>query len=151
MPASSEIDEIFAAKPQGTASKTKKKAKQSSSKRSNPETVVDSSSSRHHPKKRQKIDGQSKKSSSTQRPQHDDDRFKDSRGTGSRQKTEEGYNIYKEDELGIGNEGGGASIQFSASRLITPPKTHRCVPSTVIAASDSDPCITSFQERQIRR
>ncbi|KAI6005226.1 hypothetical protein F5J12DRAFT_835589 [Pisolithus orientalis] len=110
MPASSEIDEIFAAKPQGTASKTKKKAKQSSSKRSNPETVVDSSSSRHHPKKRQKIDGQSKKSSSTQRPQHDDDRFKDSRGTGSRQKTEEGYNIYKEDELGIGNEGGDAPL-----------------------------------------
>ncbi|KAI6153439.1 DUF1764-domain-containing protein [Pisolithus tinctorius] len=90
MPASSEIDEIFAAKPQATASKTKKKAKQSSSKRSNPETVVDSSS--------------------TQRPQHDDDRFKDSRGTGSRQKTEEGYNIYKEDELGIGNEGGDTPL-----------------------------------------
>ncbi|KAI6133203.1 hypothetical protein EDD16DRAFT_1734744 [Pisolithus croceorrhizus] len=147
----SEIDEIFASKPKTKGSspppKTKKRTKRSSSKRSNhhPETVVDPSS-RHRPPKRQKTDGQSalpKKSS----PRHDDDRFKDSRGTGSRRKTEEGYSVYKEDELGIGNEGGGAPLQSSASRLITLPKTRRYVPLTVIAASDY-PCTTSIQKRQ---
>ena len=58
----------------------------------------------------------------------DEDRFKDSRGTGPRtfrfircpepsadalptgRKTEEGFSIYKEDELGINAEGGGESF-----------------------------------------
>jgi len=35
-----------------------------------------------------------------------EDEFRDSRGTGPRRKTEEGYLVYKEDELGIGDEGG---------------------------------------------
>ncbi|KAI6031889.1 hypothetical protein BKA83DRAFT_4206908, partial [Pisolithus microcarpus] len=93
MPAS-EIDEIFASKPKTKGSpppppKTKKKTKRSSSKRSNPETSTLSSKSS---------------------PRHDDDRFKNSRGTSSRPKTEEGYSIYKEDELGIGNAGGGTPL-----------------------------------------
>ncbi|KAF7320253.1 hypothetical protein MKEN_00809900 [Mycena kentingensis (nom. inval.)] len=46
-----------------------------------------------------------------QRPQKEDlDRFKDSRGTGPRRKTEEGFSIYKEDELGINDEGGDTPL-----------------------------------------
>ncbi|KAG8981798.1 hypothetical protein FRB93_008352 [Tulasnella sp. JGI-2019a] len=37
----------------------------------------------------------------------DDRKFMDSRGSGPRRKTEEGFFIYKEDELGIRDEGGG--------------------------------------------
>ncbi|CUA70106.1 hypothetical protein RSOLAG22IIIB_00452 [Rhizoctonia solani] len=40
----------------------------------------------------------------------DDERFRDSRGTGPRRRTEEGYAIYKEDELGINNEGGDTPL-----------------------------------------
>ncbi|KAI0732289.1 DUF1764-domain-containing protein [Fomitopsis betulina] len=36
--------------------------------------------------------------------------FKDSRGTGPRRKTEEGFAIYKEDELGISDTGGNTSL-----------------------------------------
>ncbi|KAI5991643.1 hypothetical protein EDD15DRAFT_2276598 [Pisolithus albus] len=109
MPAS-EIDEIFASKPKtkGSPPKTKKKTKRSSSKRSNPETVIDPSS-RHHPQKRQRIDGQSVLSSKGS-SRDDNDRFRDSRGTSSRRKTDEGYSIYKEDELGIGNSGGDTPL-----------------------------------------
>ncbi|KAF9520495.1 hypothetical protein BS47DRAFT_636209 [Hydnum rufescens UP504] len=39
-------------------------------------------------------------------PDDDIDRFRDSRGTGPRRRTEEGYAIYKEDELGIDIEAG---------------------------------------------
>ncbi|KAH9944482.1 DUF1764-domain-containing protein [Epithele typhae] len=48
-----------------------------------------------------------------QRPKKDreeDDRFKDSRGTGPRRKTEEGFAIYKEDELGITAQGGDTPL-----------------------------------------
>ncbi|KAI9445039.1 hypothetical protein H4582DRAFT_1806677 [Lactarius indigo] len=37
----------------------------------------------------------------------DQDKFNDSRGTGPRRKTEEGFSIFKEDELGINVEAGG--------------------------------------------
>ncbi|CAE6471657.1 unnamed protein product [Rhizoctonia solani] len=40
----------------------------------------------------------------------DDERFRDSRGTGPRRRTEEGYAIYKEDELGINDEGGDTAL-----------------------------------------
>jgi len=37
-------------------------------------------------------------------------RFKDSRGTGPRKKTEEGWSVYKEDELGINADAGDTSL-----------------------------------------
>ncbi|KAH8108826.1 DUF1764-domain-containing protein [Phellopilus nigrolimitatus] len=37
-------------------------------------------------------------------------RFTDSRGTGPRRKTEEGFSVFKEDELGIGDEGGDTPL-----------------------------------------
>ncbi|PCH33542.1 DUF1764-domain-containing protein, partial [Wolfiporia cocos MD-104 SS10] len=40
----------------------------------------------------------------------DEERFKDSRGTGPRRKTEEGFAIYKEDELGITDQGGDTPL-----------------------------------------
>jgi len=40
------------------------------------------------------------------RDDEDDTLFKDSRGTGPRRKTEEGYRVFKEDELGINDTGG---------------------------------------------
>ncbi|KAI9462394.1 hypothetical protein BJY52DRAFT_145589 [Lactarius psammicola] len=38
------------------------------------------------------------------------DKFNDSRGTGPRRKTEEGFSIFKEDELGINVEAGGTPL-----------------------------------------
>jgi len=46
-------------------------------------------------------------STKSARDDEDDALFKDSRGTGPRKKTEEGYRVFKEDELGITEEGGG--------------------------------------------
>lgn len=40
----------------------------------------------------------------------DKDKFNDSRGTGPRRKTEEGFSVYKEDELGINVETGGTPL-----------------------------------------
>ncbi|CCM00923.1 uncharacterized protein FIBRA_02969 [Fibroporia radiculosa] len=40
----------------------------------------------------------------------DVERFRDSRGTGPRRKTEEGFAIYKEDELGINDQGGDTPL-----------------------------------------
>ncbi|KAI6007474.1 hypothetical protein EDD15DRAFT_2211606, partial [Pisolithus albus] len=101
------------------------KTKRSSSKRSNPETVIDPSS-RHHPQKRQRIDG----SLSSQ--------AKDSRGTSSRRKTEEGYSIYKEDELGIGNSGGDTPLcPFDCS-------CYKCSPAQV----SDHPCTRNVSKRQ---
>ncbi|KZV63283.1 DUF1764-domain-containing protein [Peniophora sp. CONT] len=87
-----------------------------------PETVVDTSSALLSapaivaPAKKSKTSGSLLKkaaaakssSGSKKNADADDDegRFKDSRGTGPRKKTEEGFSIYKEDELGIQDEGG---------------------------------------------
>ncbi|KAF8641144.1 hypothetical protein AX17_000786 [Amanita inopinata Kibby_2008] len=82
-----------------------------SEKRPPPETIVDSSSTVTQ-LKRQKIDNVEKshpKKMGHRPPKVDDEdetSFKNSRGTGPRRRTEEGWLVYKEDELGIG-EGGG--------------------------------------------
>lgn len=102
-------------------------------KRVEPETVVDSSASISiQATKRRKTASVLSAEGTTRMAKkkatdHDDvDRFRDSRGTGPRacniypmykldiqamnsigRKTEEGFSIYKEDELGIGDRGGG--------------------------------------------
>ncbi|KJA29277.1 hypothetical protein HYPSUDRAFT_211173 [Hypholoma sublateritium FD-334 SS-4] len=87
----------------------------SSKKRPAPETVVDTSRHLLAPAKRRKVDPvrDDSKVSST-RPKKGivdpDTLFKDSRGTSDRRKTEEGWSVYKEDELGIGDEGGGEQL-----------------------------------------
>jgi len=45
-----------------------------------------------------------------EKEKEDLDRFKDSRGTGPRRKTEEGFSIFKEAELGINPEAGGTPL-----------------------------------------
>ncbi|KAG9125606.1 hypothetical protein FRC07_006925 [Ceratobasidium sp. 392] len=78
-------------------------------KRKLPETVVDPSLAAEPKSKKSKAVKKDKNSVATRAENSDDQRFKDSRGTGPRRRTEEGYAIYKEDELGIGMEGGGKS------------------------------------------
>lgn len=108
--------------------------KKSSTKRPAPETIVDLSVSLPSASKKQKRDPSSskmddakiqklKKSPKSQ----EDDGFTDSRGIGPRmysfssrvgdclhcnqgKRTEEGWAVYREDELGITNEGGGESL-----------------------------------------
>ncbi|TFK41011.1 hypothetical protein BDQ12DRAFT_678743 [Crucibulum laeve] len=81
-----------------------------SNKRPAPETVLDPSSSLLTIK-RHKLDidvtSEAKAKGSKPRKAKEDDTFQDSRGSGSRKKTKEGWKVYKEDELGIGDEGGG--------------------------------------------
>ncbi|KAJ7706390.1 hypothetical protein B0H17DRAFT_1037010 [Mycena rosella] len=119
----SEIDDIFAKRPVASTSalvppkKKKTKDKQppqpsatpsSSKKRPAPETIVDPST-RVPPQKRIKTDKPPPPASSTS-TKEDTERFKDSRGSGPRRKTEEGWSIYKEDELGIGDAGGDTPL-----------------------------------------
>ncbi|KAJ7431826.1 hypothetical protein B0H11DRAFT_1941227 [Mycena galericulata] len=115
----SEIDDIFAMRPVASTSaivpaKKKHKPKEkpssekstpaaSSKKRLVPETVIDPST-RPPPPKKTKLD---KPSVVVGSAKEDTEKFKDSRGSGPRRKTEEGWSIYKEDELGIGDDGGG--------------------------------------------
>ncbi|KAF9270366.1 hypothetical protein L218DRAFT_1071807 [Marasmius fiardii PR-910] len=54
----------------------------------------------------------------------DGERFRDSRGTGPRRKTEEGWLIFKEDELGI-NDGGGGNLRFTAFLPLTSTSRRR--------------------------
>ncbi|KAJ7102130.1 hypothetical protein B0H15DRAFT_813301 [Mycena belliarum] len=116
----SEIDDIFAKRPVASTSalarpkkkqrtKDKPTAVQAPSattgtfkKRPAPETFVDASATRAPPQKRAKVDKPVASSS-----KEDTERFKDSRGSGPRRKTEEGWSIYKEAELGIVDAGGG--------------------------------------------
>ncbi|KAJ7786104.1 hypothetical protein B0H16DRAFT_1489166 [Mycena metata] len=117
----SEIDDIFAKRPVASTSalvppkkkKQKTKEKQppektapvasSSTKRPAPETIIDPST-RAPPQKKPKVD------KPIPADNDDTERFKDSRGSGPRRKTEEGWSIYKEDELGIGDEGGDTPL-----------------------------------------
>ncbi|KAK2461805.1 hypothetical protein APHAL10511_006268 [Amanita phalloides] len=114
----SEIDQIFATKgkaldPPPSNKKEKKRALDVSGhghssehkKRPLPETVIDIVQP-----KRPKI-ARATKSRSNRSDYQDDDqtKFKDSRGLTTRRTTEEGWPIYKEDELGISDGGGGKS------------------------------------------
>ncbi|KAG2077153.1 DUF1764-domain-containing protein [Suillus decipiens] len=134
----SEIDDIFAAKGKARAvepapipsvkkeKKKKRKDKLSTSdeispssesktlkKRPLPETIVDpsfkSSSSSKRPKLDALVSSQREKVYHETRKE-DEDRFKNSRGSGPRRKTDDGFNIYKEDELGISNAGGDTPL-----------------------------------------
>ncbi|RDB28914.1 Uncharacterized protein C6G9.01c [Hypsizygus marmoreus] len=130
----SEIDDIFSSRAKAkivqavasTSSLPEKKKKHKDKKRKRepvddppaslsksrplPETVIDTSALVLNGK-RQKTDrgGATAKAvqPSMKHPDRaDESRFKDSRGSGPRKKTEEGWAIYKEDELGIRDEGG---------------------------------------------
>ncbi|KAF8203697.1 hypothetical protein BJ912DRAFT_207403 [Pholiota molesta] len=111
-------------------------ASSSSKKRPAPETVLDTSHHLSGPLKRHKGDQpkpseEAKASKSRSKKAVDADAaFKDSRGTSDRRKTEEGWLVYKEDELGIGDEGGGEPLcvhyflLFTATRVQTHPYVH---------------------------
>ncbi|ESK98341.1 hypothetical protein Moror_91 [Moniliophthora roreri MCA 2997] len=130
--ASSEIDDIFASKGKAKAvpppstsfgassskSKSEKKRKRKHEASTTPasstaETIVDPSAQFSNAK-RQKIDKKTKESKSKSDKldavREDEEKFKDSRGTGPRRKTEEGWSIYKEDELGINDQGGDTPL-----------------------------------------
>ncbi|KAJ4486314.1 DUF1764-domain-containing protein [Lentinula aciculospora] len=132
--AKSEIDDIFASKGKvqptviASTSSTKKDKKRKRKSESDakdsaaadkpkrrPETIVDPSASMPTAKRvkiskfsekagtgKEKVSGKAK----------EEDRFKDSRGTGPRRKTEEGWSIYKADELGLkdDDEGGDTPL-----------------------------------------
>ncbi|KAG8964694.1 hypothetical protein FRC03_001461 [Tulasnella sp. 419] len=84
-----------------------------STKRAAPETIVDPSlqlnagPATKRQKKSSKGQEEQRAKETKNKDEEDIDRFKDSRGTGPRRRTEEGYLIYKEDELGIDPEKGG--------------------------------------------
>ncbi|KAF8559220.1 DUF1764-domain-containing protein [Imleria badia] len=88
----SEIDDIFAA--------PKKKIKTSPKTESHhPETILDPSKKQPEPAQKRRREKKA-----------DNDRFKDSRGFAPRRKTVDGFNIYKEDELGISTTGGDTPL-----------------------------------------
>ncbi|KAJ8084175.1 hypothetical protein AAF712_001035 [Marasmius tenuissimus] len=143
----SEIDDIFASKgkakaalkPQpepssSTKSKPEKKRKRKHqatsivTSSSAPETVVDPSI-KIPTTKRQKVtkDSADTKTKATKKAEKtsDNDGFTDSRGTGPRRKTEEGWSVFKEDELGINDEGGGNLYSEAFLRLMSTSYTDR--------------------------
>jgi len=142
--AKSEIDDVFASKGRATATqptsssaapvekRRKSKKKKSvveiakttnevtTKKRAAPETVVDPSS-RLPSAKRVKASVATTTNIlwKNDNAKGDGERFKDSRGSGPRRKTEEGFLIFKEDELGIKNEGGGETRLVQISVLLS--------------------------------
>ncbi|TBU35129.1 hypothetical protein BD311DRAFT_745623 [Dichomitus squalens] len=87
------------------------------SKRKVPETVFDPSvtlpstkSNKSKAPRVEKTEGGVPKAKKAKKDREEEDRFKDSRGTGPRRKTEEGFSIYKEDELGITDQGGDTAL-----------------------------------------
>ncbi|KEP52371.1 DUF1764-domain protein [Rhizoctonia solani 123E] len=78
-------------------------------KRKAPETIVDPSLEVEVKSKKTKS-SKAKEGKKSAAVDSDDERFRDSRGTGPRRRTEEGYAIYKEDELGINAEGGDTPL-----------------------------------------
>jgi len=122
----SEIDDIFASKP---TSKKKQQQKPSTSsfpqskpksveessckKRPLPETVVDVSADLAGPSKRRKkntIPNKNSKLNETKKNPNKITGFEDSRGSDDRRKTEEGWLVYKEHELGLNSEGGDTPL-----------------------------------------
>ncbi|KAI0778072.1 hypothetical protein BD413DRAFT_489676 [Trametes elegans] len=84
-------------------------------KRKVPETVFDPSAAlpalkEPKPRKADKTATGAAKPKKPKQAREEEERFKDSRGTGPRRKTEEGFSIYKEDELGISHEGGDTPL-----------------------------------------
>jgi hypothetical protein len=95
-----------------------------SSKKRAPETVIDPSLSATTPAssrvaKEKRVSLLKRKSKPSKHPE-EDSAFADSRGTGPRKHTEEGWAIFKEDELGISAESGGmCSIPLSKTIALT--------------------------------
>ncbi|KAI9062961.1 DUF1764-domain-containing protein [Trametes sanguinea] len=84
-------------------------------KRKVPETVFDPSASlpsikEAKTRKADKSAGAAPKAKKPKKDREEEERFKDSRGTGPRRTTEEGFAIYKEDELGITDQGGDTPL-----------------------------------------
>ncbi|KAG7450362.1 DUF1764-domain-containing protein [Guyanagaster necrorhizus] len=118
----SEIDDIFAAKrslaTSSSTSHTVKKSKkrrrdhptndhhEPPSKKRVPQTVIDPSATNRINQTKRSDRSNIKSFKSGKGSKADEERFKDSRGSGPRRKTEEGWSVYKEDELGMINEGG---------------------------------------------
>ncbi|PPQ89411.1 hypothetical protein CVT25_002229 [Psilocybe cyanescens] len=108
-----------------------------SKKRPAPETVVDTSDRLTAPIKRHKgllTKGEDKAPKPSKSDKKGLDEFKDSRGTGDRRTTEEGWLVYKEDELGIGDEGGGElqCVRHILLSIVTLYQRLRYVPLTAI-------------------
>ncbi|KAI0724436.1 hypothetical protein C8T65DRAFT_626470 [Cerioporus squamosus] len=81
-------------------------------KRQVPETVFDPSAGLSSAKttKPAKVERAVVKQKKPKKDREEEQRFKDSRGTGPRRTTEEGFLIYKEDELGIADSGGDTPL-----------------------------------------
>ncbi|KAG6868089.1 hypothetical protein C0993_007668 [Termitomyces sp. T159_Od127] len=128
----SEIDDIFASKGKdsverpapatNTFFKDKTKNKKSTKRKRDepitepatqckppPKTVIDTSNTVTKAK-RFKIEDKSRPHKATKETLTDDTKFRDSRGSGSRKTTEEGWLVYKEEELGIRDEGGDTPL-----------------------------------------
>ncbi|KAI0257386.1 DUF1764-domain-containing protein [Lactifluus subvellereus] len=125
---SSEIDDIFSRKAaipktsQHSSSNYKQKKRKNKlsqiqlakSKRPPPEIVLDPSIQLSHVSTSKAIShdrpGCPSKKRKLVETRQDQDKFRDSRGTVPRRKTEEGFSIYKEDELGINAEAGDTPL-----------------------------------------
>ncbi|KAI0757115.1 hypothetical protein C8Q80DRAFT_1265087 [Daedaleopsis nitida] len=85
-------------------------------KRQVPETVFDpsiglpSTTTKGKAANAEKTSSVATKHKKPKKDREEEERFKDSRGTGPRRKTEEGFLIYKEDELGISGQGGDTPL-----------------------------------------
>ncbi|KIK06848.1 hypothetical protein K443DRAFT_673756 [Laccaria amethystina LaAM-08-1] len=85
-----------------------------SKKRPPPETVVDTSANLPSLKRQKKETGPGKvrvrQTTKSDLSEPNGGLFKDSRGSGARRTTDEGLSIYKEDELGIRDDGGDTPL-----------------------------------------
>ncbi|KAM5535361.1 hypothetical protein V8D89_010883 [Ganoderma adspersum] len=102
-------------------------------KRKVPETVFDPSvalpsANQGKTAKAEKSGVNAVKSKKPKKAREEEDRFKDSRGAGPRRKTEEGFAIFKEDELGITDQAGGQYCAIRAVPLYRSPELPLQIP-----------------------
>lgn len=119
---------------QGVTSDIQKEPPIPTNKRPLPETIVDPSALPNN-SKRHRSDSDTNPPSKRKKDLKEEELFKDSRGTGPREphhlpyskmltivsgrKTEEGWNIYKADELGLNDEGGGEQADTFAFTVLS--------------------------------
>lgn len=112
---------------------------QPSKKNKVPETIIDPSlpSAPSKPPPTTTASSSKKKKTTTSSVQNDDG-FADSRGTGPRKRTEEGWSVFKEAELGIDVEAGGTCDLYSqgwCTVVIGGSQGHLCVRLIAIVVS----------------
>ncbi|KAL5492052.1 hypothetical protein ACEPAI_3499 [Sanghuangporus weigelae] len=111
-------------------------------------TLASTTSSSTQPKPSKTKKNKSKSAKEGEKEGDDLERFKDSRGSGPRKRTEEGFLVYKEDELGIRDGGGNTPLcPFDCDCSFFGLQSTISIPNPILPQS-SDQGILGLEKRE---